>query len=376
MTERIRQFLKNRVDDGPCLVLDLDVVRENYTAFAKSLPDTRVFYAVKANPAPEILRVLADMGSSFDVASIVETQAVLAAGATPDRISYGNTIKKESEIATAHKLGITMFAVDCEAEVEKVARAAPGARVICRIHCDGTGSEWPLSRKFGCEPDYATDILELAHKLGLVAYGISFHVGSQQHNVEAWDRALASAAAIFRSCAERGIFLSMVNLGGGFPAKYLRKTPKLDSYGKAIFRSLRRHFGNNIPETIIEPGRGLVGNAGVIEAEVVLIAKRNVEDEVRWVYLDIGKFHGLAETIDESIRYPIRTRRDRDEMAPCIVAGPTCDSVDVLYEKNPYPLPVSLAIGDKVLIEATGAYTTTYSSVGFNGYPPLRQIVI
>jgi len=376
MTERIRQFLKDRVDDGPCLVLDLDVVRENYTAFAKSLPDTRVFYAVKANPAPEILKVLADMGSSFDVASIVETQAVLAAGATPDRISYGNTIKKESEIAAAHKLGITMFAVDCEAEVEKIARAAPGARVICRIHCDGTGSEWPLSRKFGCEPDYATDILELAHKNGLVAYGISFHVGSQQHNVEAWDRALASAAAIFRSCAERGIFLSMVNLGGGFPAKYLRKTPKLESYGKAIFRALRRHFGNRIPETIIEPGRGLVGNAGVIEAEVVLIAKRSPEDEVRWVYLDIGKFHGLAETIDESIRYPIRTKRDRDEMAPCIVAGPTCDSVDVLYEKNPYPLPVSLAIGDKVLIEAAGAYTTTYSSVGFNGYPPLKQIVI
>jgi ornithine decarboxylase len=376
MTERIRQFLKNRQDDGPCLVLDLDVVRENYTAFAKSLPDTRVFYAVKANPAPEILKVLAEMGSSFDVASIAETQAVLDAGATPDRISYGNTIKKESEIATAHKLGITMFAVDCEAEVEKVARAAPGARVICRIHCDGTGSEWPLSRKFGCEPDYATDILELAHKSGLVAYGISFHVGSQQHNVEAWDRALASTAAIFRSCAERGIFLSMVNLGGGFPAKYLRKTPKLESYGKAIFRSLRRHFGNRIPETIIEPGRGLVGNAGIIEAEVVLIAKRNVEDDVRWVYLDIGKFHGLAETIDESIRYPIRTKRDRDEMAPCIVAGPTCDSVDVLYEKNPYPLPVSLAIGDKVLIEACGAYTTTYSSVGFNGYPPLKQIVI
>ncbi len=376
MTERIREFLKNRQDDGPCLVLDLDVVRENYTAFAKSLPDTRVFYAVKANPAPEILKVLAEMGSSFDVASLVETRAVLAAGATPDRISYGNTIKKESEIAAAYKLGITMFAIDCEAEVEKIARAAPGSRVICRIHCDGTGSEWPLSRKFGCEPDYATDILELAHKNGLVAYGISFHVGSQQHNVEAWDRALASAAAIFRSCAERGIFLSMVNLGGGFPAKYLRKTPKLESYGKAIFRALRRHFGNNIPETIIEPGRGLVGNAGMIEAEVVLIAKRNAEDDVRWVYLDIGKFHGLAETIDESIRYPIRTKRDRDEMAPCIVAGPTCDSVDVLYEKNPYPLPVSLAIGDKVLIEATGAYTTTYSSVGFNGYPPLRQIVI
>jgi ornithine decarboxylase len=376
MTARIREFLKRRKEEGPCLVVDLDVVRENYVAFAKSLPDSKVFYAVKANPAPEILRLLASLGCCFDVASVNETQAALDAGASPDRISYGNTIKKESDIAAAFALGVTLYAVDCEAEVEKVARAAPGSRVICRIHCDGTGSEWPLSRKFGCEPEFATDILELAYKRGLVAHGISFHVGSQQHNVEAWDRALASAAAIFRGCAERGINLAMVNLGGGFPARYVRKTPKLESYGKAIFRALRRHFGNAIPETIVEPGRGLVGNAGVIEAEVVLIAKRSPEDELRWVYLDIGKFHGLAETIDESIRYPIRTPHDRDETAPCVIAGPTCDSVDVLYQKNPYPLPVSLAIGDKVLIEAAGAYTAAYSSVGFNGFPPLRQYVI
>jgi ornithine decarboxylase len=376
MTARIREFLKRRADEGPCLVVDLDVVRDNYHSFAKALPDSKVYYAIKANPAPEILKLLVDLGANFDVASVGETEQVLAAGAGPDRISYGNPIKKETEIAAAFKLGVTLFAVDCEAEVEKVARAAPGSRVICRIHCDNAGADWPLSRKFGCEPAYAADILELAHRQGLVAHGISFHVGSQQNNVEAWDRALASAASIFRTCAERGINLSMVNLGGGFPAKYIRKTPKLESYGKAIFRSLRKHFGNAIPNTIIEPGRGLVGNAGMIEAEVVLIARRNPEDEVRWVYLDIGKFHGLAETIDESIRYPIKTPRDRDEMAPCVVAGPTCDSVDVLYEKNPYPLPVSLAIGDKVLIEAAGAYTAMYSSVGFNGFPPLRQYVI
>jgi ornithine decarboxylase len=376
MTARIREFLKKRSDNGPCLVVDLDVVRENYQNFAKALPDTKVFYAVKANPAPEILKLLADLGCCFDVASLPETDAALAAGASPERISYGNTIKKETEIAAAFALGITLFAVDCEAEVEKVARAAPGSRVICRIVCDGSGAEWPLSRKFGCEPVYAADILEHAHRLGLVPHGVSFHVGSQQHNVEAWDRALASTAAVFRACAERGIALAMVNLGGGFPARYVRKTPKLESYGKAIFRALRKHFGNAVPETIVEPGRGLVGNAGIIEAEVVLIAKRSPEDDVRWVYLDIGRFHGLAETIGESIRYPIRTPRDHDEMAPCIIAGPTCDSVDVLYEKTPYPLPVSLTIGDKVLIEATGAYTTTYSSVGFNGYPPLRQYVI
>jgi ornithine decarboxylase len=380
MTERIREFLRNRREEGldtePCLVVDLDIVRDNYMTFAKALPDSRVFYAVKANPAPEVLSLLASLGSCFDCASVAEIQMALAAGSTPERISYGNTIKKERDIARAFALGIRLFAVDCAAEVEKIARAAPGARVICRIHCDGTGAEWPLSRKFGCEPEFAPDILELAHKLGLVAHGISFHVGSQQHNVESWDRALASTAAIFRTCAERGIALSTVNLGGGFPAKYVRRTPKLESYGKAIFRSLRRHFGNAIPETIVEPGRGLVGNAGIIEAEVVLIAKRSPEDELRWVYLDIGKFHGLAETIGESIRYPIRTPRDRDEMAPCVIAGPTCDSVDVLYQTTPYPLPISLAIGDKVLIEATGAYTTTYSSIGFNGFPPLRQYVI
>ncbi|MFZ2068364.1 MAG: type III PLP-dependent enzyme [Xanthobacteraceae bacterium] len=375
-TARIREFLKHRNQDGPCLVLDLAVVRENYLSFAKALPDSKVFYAVKANPAPEILQLLASLGCCFDVASLAETHAALAAGASPDRISYGNTIKKEADIAAAFALGVNLFAVDCEAEVEKVARAAPGSRVICRIVCDGSGAEWPLSRKFGCEPAYAADILEHAHKLGLVPHGVSFHVGSQQHNVEAWNRALASTAAVFRSCAERGITLSMVNLGGGFPARYVRKTPKLESYGKAIFRALRKHFGNALPETIVEPGRGLVGNAGVIEAEVVLIAKRNPEDEVRWVYLDIGKFHGLAETIDESIRYPIRTTHDRDEMLPCIIAGPTCDSVDVMYEKTTYPLPVTLAIGDKVLIEAAGAYTATYSSVGFNGFPPLRQYVI
>lgn len=376
MTDRIREFLRNRADDGPVLVVDLDVVRDNYNAFAKALPDSRVFYAVKANPAPEVLSLLASMGSCFDTASVAEIEMALAAGATPDRISYGNTIKKERDIARAFALGIRLFAVDCKAEVEKVARAAPDAKVFCRILCDGAGAEWPLSRKFGCEPAMAADVLEHAHRLGLNAYGISFHVGSQQRNQHAWDRALAQAAAVFKECGERGINLSMVNLGGGFPTKYLKNVPTVRTYGSAIFRALRKHFGNRIPETIIEPGRGMVGNAGVIETEVVLVSKKSEEDEVRWVYLDIGKFGGLAETMDEAIRYPIRTPRDGGEMAPCILAGPTCDSADVLYEKQPYALPVSLEIGDKLLIEGTGAYTSTYSSVAFNGFPPLKTIHI
>ena len=376
MNDRIREYLARNPSEGPRLVLDLDVVRDNFTTFAKALPDTRVFYAVKANPAPEVLDLLARLGSCFDTASVVEIELALAAGATPDRVSYGNTIKKEADIARAYALGVRLFAVDCEAEVEKVARAAPGSKVFCRILCDGAGAEWPLSRKFGCAPALAPRVLEHAHRLGLLAHGLSFHVGSQQRNPKMWDSALKTSAAIFKDLAERGIQLSMLNLGGGFPTRYLKEVPPTKVYGQTIFKSLRKHFGNRIPETIIEPGRGMVGNAGVIEAEVVLISRKSDEDPVRWVYLDIGKFNGLAETMDEMIRYPIRTPFDGDERAPCVLAGPSCDSVDVLYEKQPYMLPVSLEIGAKVLIEGTGAYTTTYATVGFNGFPPLASVVI
>ena len=367
MTARIHEFLRNRREDGPCVVVDLEVIQKNYQRFARALPDTRVFYAVKANPAPEILRLLTRMGSCFDTASVQEMEMVLAAGATADRISYGNTIKKERDIARAFEMGVELFAVD---------RVAPGAKVFCRILCDGAGAEWPLSRKFGCVPEMAPDVLEAAHRLGLHAYGVSFHVGSQQANTQAWDQALASSADIFRQCAERGIHLSMVNLGGGFPTRYLKEVPGVQSFGDAIFCALSKHFGNRIPETIIEPGRGMVGNAGVIETEVVLVSKKAEDDEVRWVYLDIGKFNGLAETMDEAIRYPIRSEREGDDLVPCVLAGPTCDSVDVLYEKEPYLLPFSIEIGDKLLIEGTGAYTTTYSAVAFNGFPPLKSYII
>src|ERR1700720_2890748 len=302
MTERIREFLRNRREDGPCLVVDLSVARENYESFAKALPDSRVFYAVKANPAPELLALLVLLGSCFDTASVAEIEMVLAAGAAADRISFGNTIKKERDIARAHALGVRLFAVDCKAEVDKIARAAPGARVLCRFLFDCVGAEWPLSRKFGCDTAMAVDVLEHAHRLGLGPHGVSFHVGSQQRRTQAWDQALKSAAAIFRVCAERGIQLTMVNLGGGFPTKYLKEVPAIKTYGNSIFRALRKHFGNAIPETIIEPGRGMVGNAGIIEAEVVLVSKKSENDNVRWVYLDIGKFGGLAETMDESIR--------------------------------------------------------------------------
>jgi ornithine decarboxylase len=194
--------------------------------------------------------------------------------------------------------------------------------------------------------------------------------------LDAWDSALSDARRVFDKLAQQGIHLKMVNMGGGFPTRYLKDIPTAQAYGQAINGSLRKHFGNQIPETIIEPGRGMVGNAGAIKAEVVLVSRKSDEDEVRWVFLDIGKFGGLAETMDEAIRYSIVTPRDNDVMEPCVLAGPTCDSADVLYEKTPYPMPVSLTIGDEILIEGAGAYTTTYSAVAFNGFEPLRSYVI
>ncbi|AQT45597.1 type III PLP-dependent enzyme [Bartonella sp. M0283] len=375
-TQRIRDFLATRRPEGPCMILDLDVVRENYEGFVKALPQSRIFYAVKANPAPEILRLLVSLGSSFDTATVAEIEMVLDAGATPDRISFGNTIKKERDIARAYELGVSLYAVDCVEEVEKVARAAPGARVFCRVLTDGEGAEWPLSRKFGCVPEMAVSVLRRAHELGLNAYGVSFHVGSQQTNLKAWDRALSDASKVFRTLAKEGIVLKLVNMGGGFPTRYLKDVPSAQAYGLAIFDSLSKHFGNRIPETIIEPGRGMVGNAGVIRSEVVLVSKKSENDKLRWVYLDVGKFNGLAETMDEAIRYPIETAKDSDEKVPCVLAGPTCDSADVMYEKTPYPLPISLTVGDEILIEGTGAYTTTYASVAFNGFEPIRSYVI
>ncbi|RCL01691.1 MAG: ornithine decarboxylase [Candidatus Tokpelaia sp. JSC085] len=374
--QRIMHFFEDSHPEGPCLVVDLEVIRENYLGFERALPQSRIFYAVKANPAPEILRLLVSLGSCFDTASVAEIEMVLEAGAAPNRISYGNTIKKERDIVRAHALGVSLYAVDCIEEVEKIARAAPGTRIFCRVLTDGTGAAWPLSRKFGCDPEMAIDVLRHARKLDLESYGVSFHVGSQQIDLSAWDRALADAASIFRTMAKKGITLKMVNMGGGFPIRYLKDVPTAQAYGVAIFDAMSSHFGNRIPETIIEPGRGMVGNAGVIRTEIVLVSRKAINDNVRWVYLDIGKFNGLAETMDEAIRYPIITPHDGDAVGPCVLAGPTCDSADIMYENALYQLPVSLSIGDELFIFGTGAYTATYASVAFNGFEPLRSYVI
>ena len=375
MTKKIQRFLAERRPQTPCLVLDLDVVADNYRKLKNAVPRAGIYYAVKANPAPEVLTVLAQLGSSFDIASVAEIDMALATGVGPERISYGNTIKKKTDIAAAFARGVRLYAFDAEAELDKLADAAPGSRVFCRILTSGANAEWPLSRKFGCDVAMAKELLLKAAARNVVPYGVSFHVGSQQRDPAEWDRAVAEAAWLFRELEQHGVELTMLNIGGGFPTRYRKALPAMADYGKAIEESLHRHFGNRIPDVIVEPGRQIVGSAGVIQTEVVLISKKSEADDRSWVYLDIGKFGGLAETMDEAIQYPIVSDR-KGAPKRVVIAGPTCDSADILYEKADYRLPADLAIGDKLEIRSAGAYTTTYSAVAFNGFEPLRSYCI
>ena len=373
---KIARFLSDNTPETPCLIVDLDVIGEAYDLLRRYLPLASVFYAVKANPAAEIVAMLAERGSNFDVASRAEITLCLDNGASSDRLSFGNTIKKERDIAFAYEAGVRLFAFDSEAELEKLARAAPAARVFCRILVSCEGAEWPLSRKFGCSPAMAVDLLCKARRLGLDPYGVSFHVGSQQTDLGQWDGAIGAAAQMFSLLAEADINLRMVNIGGGFPAQYRGEVAPIERYAQSVTAALTKHFGNNLPEIIVEPGRSLVGDAGLIRSEVVLIADKGDGSDKRWVYLDVGKFNGLAETMGESIKYRILAPGRGGPGGPVVIAGPTCDSADILYEHSDYALPLSLEVGDKIEILAAGAYTASYASVGFNGFPPIRTYCI
>lgn len=377
MTALIEKFLKNADVQTPCVVIDLNVVERNYNNLKAEFPTADIYYAVKANPAEEVIDQLINQGSSFDTASIPEIELCLGLGAKPENISFGNTIKKENDIKKAFEYGITLFAFDSKAELEKIARSAPGSKVFCRILCDGEGAEWPLSRKFGCTPDMATQLLKYANDLGLVSYGVSFHVGSQQTNISAWKTAIETVYGIFDSLSLSGIQLKMMNLGGGFPTQYTKEICNLNSYSSSIHDYISTYFYDNTPRIILEPGRSMVGDSGILSSEVVLISHKSYDEkEIRWVFLDVGKFGGLAETMDEAIRYRITCNSKSNKNIPSVLAGPTCDSADILYEKTPYDLPDNLQIGDKVFFHSAGAYTTSYSSVAFNGFPPLKSYFV
>ncbi|MDV7212545.1 ornithine decarboxylase [Azotobacter beijerinckii] len=373
--QRMKAFADKQ--ETPFVVIDTETIANAYEELGNCFPFARIYYAVKANPAVEIIRLLRDKGSNFDIASIYELDKVLNEGVAPERVSYGNTIKKSRDIRYFYEKGVRLFATDSEADLRNIAKAAPGSRIYVRILSEGsTSADWPLSRKFGCQPDMALDLLILARQLGLVPYGVSFHVGSQQRDIDVWDAVIAKVKVIFERLKEEdGIELKMINMGGGFPANYITKTNSLETYAEEIIRFLKEDFGDELPEIILEPGRSLIANAGILVSEVVLVSRKSRTAVERWVYTDVGKFSGLIETLDEAIKYPIWTEK-KGEMEEVVIAGPTCDSADIMYENYKYGLPLNLASGDRLYWLSTGAYTTSYSAVEFNGFPPLKAFYI
>lgn len=264
----------------PYLILDTSVAARQYERLTKAFGNTQIFYAVKANPEPQLIRRLVAGGSSFDVASPAEIDLCLSEGAAPHRLSYGNTIKKAKDIRYAYQRGVRLFVFDSEAELYKLAENAPGAEVFCRLLASSAGAQWPLSRKFGCTPEMAAALLIKSRDLGLKPVGVSFHVGSQQLDPSRWDPSIAAAADVFREVAMAGIELDLLNCGGGFPAGYIEPVAPIESFADAIHAAIPRHFANPL-RVAIEPGRYIAAEAGVLRAEVVLVANKSFQEDVR-----------------------------------------------------------------------------------------------
>ena len=386
---RIREFLRDNPIESPCLVIDLATVRERYWQLTSALPRARMYFAVKANPAPEVVRELATIGSYFDVASVPEIELCLAEGADAQNLCYGNTVKKPADIAKAHALGVRLYTTDSEADLEALAEHAPGSSVFCRIPATGNGAVYSFGSKFGCSPELAESLLLRAQTLGLAPAGVSFHAGSQQLDPHAWSAGIAQAARIASNLAAQGVRLPLLNIGGGLPGTYTRTVPPLEDYANAIAAAVREHFGAaglEEPQLVLEPGRFLVADAGLLRSEVVLVSRKSPADEHRWVYVDAGRYNGLTETEGECVAYLLsspeheattRTGPEAEqENGPVYLAGPTCDGDDVLYQRTVYRLPSALRVGDHLDFLSTGAYTASYASIAFNGFSPLKTLCI
>lgn len=343
----------------PFLAIEKNVVSQKFEQFRGAMPDTRVFYAVKTNPHRRVIEMLRDMGSGFEVSSKEELDLLLNCGVPSWQIISSNPVKNVPFIKAAYSAGVQHFAIDSHDEIQKLSVYAPGSRTYVRLSVSNEGSQWPLSRKFGVEVEQAVELLVAAAGRSLSPYGITFHVGSQCIDEISWVKAIEKSKLVWDMAQKQGIELNMLNIGGGFPIEYLDAIPSIKRIASVIRNTLKRVFPQGI-EIFVEPGRFFVGEAGTLASTVIARAKRNGQN---WLYLDVGVFNGLMESTG-GIQYSMIADRD-GPMRKWVVAGPSCDSFDVI--SNEINLP-DLQTGDKVYIPSAGAYTTAYAS-RFNGFP-------
>jgi len=348
-----------QVKKTPFLVISKKVVQDKFEEVRAAFSNARIFYAVKTNPHKRILKLLQALGADFEISSEEELTLLLRCGVSPQKIISSNPIKGVSFIKAAYAAGVEYFAFDSQDEIRKLSLYAPGSKVYVRLSVSNERSQWPLDRKFGVETEQAVELLMEAAKSSLKPYGITFHVGSQCTDEKAWIKAIEKSKLVWEWAKEEGVELKMLNIGGGFPIRYTEPIPSIAQISGVIQKTLNREFPQGI-ELFVEPGRVFVGEAGVLVSTVIAKAKR---DGQKWLYLDVGVFNGLMESIG-NIRYPIYVERD-GPVSKWVIAGPSCDSFDVISSEVELP---ELEIGDKVYLNSAGAYTTAYAS-RFNGFP-------
>jgi ornithine decarboxylase len=348
----------------PTLALSRERLAANFADLHKALPSVQLYYAIKANPHREILRLLRHAGSRFDVSSIEEIRMARRAGAPPDELLYTKPINKPEELAFAREAGLSWFVVDNEHEIAKLARCAPGANVLLRLRVSTKDAVVDLSYKFGAQADDALQLVRAAKAARLVPRGLSFHVGSQCTNPFAYADAIATCRKIFNLAASKKILLDTLDIGGGFPVSYVETVMPIDRFCEPIAEAIEKYFDQC--RVIAEPGRFLVANAVWLITQVVGKSRRG---GVPWYYIDDGLYGSFSGRLFDKCDYTIQSERE-GERELCVIAGPTCDSFDVLYTDRALA-PVD--IGDLLIVPGMGAYTNASAST-FNGFPVARLV--
>lgn len=364
--ERMIDHINASNESTPYLLIDSKKIIEKASLIGRNIKNSRVFYAVKANPDIEILRLINKLGLGFEIASEGELQILSDLGVGPDRIISSNPMKTLKFLSMATSYGVTYFSYDSYGEVGKLAEHAPRSNVYIRLSVPNEGSEWPLSKKFGVEMDDAVSLLICARDNGLNPVGITFHVGSQCTNAYNWHMALDKAKDLWDIAKENGIKLSLLNIGGGYPIKYKKNVIDIATIEKNADKLIYQKFPKDT-QIFIEPGRAVVGDSGVFVATVIGKAKRADED---WLYIDVGVFNGLMESVG-GIKYSYIVEGN-GKKKKWTLAGPSCDSFDVIETDIELPEP---EIGSHIIILSSGAYTVSYASE-FNGFSIPRTILL
>ncbi len=361
-TARIIDFLNTRRPEGPCLVVDPPIVRDNFKAFRHALPDSAIYYAVKANPAPEVLRLLAGLGSTSIASRSRNRNGARCRRDAEPHLPMEHD-QEERGRCGAPCAGHQPLCGWTATKRSRRSRAPLPVPCLLPVLTDGEGAEWPLSKQVRLRAADAVDVLVYAHHLGLVSLRRLVPCRSQMTEATHGMRLLPMPSVSSSACQAGHRAQDGQHGAAASRRKYLRDVTSAEAYGQAIFGALKKHFGNTFRRRIIEPGRGMVGNAGVIKAEVVLVSKKVGQRQHRWVFLDIGKFGGLAETMATAIRYPIRTAAMPMRWnLTCSPARPA-NSADVLYEKKHVSAADLADDRRRGYDRRHGRYTTTYSAV-------------